>query len=434
MASDAVIVAIKKLSPWLILFIVVAFCYLHAPFLPRKVYRDKPQLSFIKKVTNPNPVILLPGDGGNQVEAKLNKTHSPHYFCSKKTNYWYDLWVNVELLGPFFLDCFIDNMRLEYNNKTRRSSSPEGVKIRFPGFGNTSSMDFLDPSHLSPTSYFQSISDALVAAGLVRGLSLRGAPYDFRLGPSQQDDFFKALKKLIEETFYLNAKHRVILVAHSMGNVMSHLFLTQQTQSWKDKFIHSLVGLAPPWGGSVKTLKVMSSGDNLGIFIVNTFKSRQYQRTLPSVAWLMPKPTFWGPDEVLLSTQKRNYTVTQYKDLFYDMGWPTGWEMYKDEHQFGMDLKPPGVRVHCIYGVNVSTSKAFQYSYWFPFPDNKPYAIVGDGDGTVNIRSLEGWTRWVGKQPHSVSATPRPHVNHLAILDDAETVKQIVNFATTPEA
>ena len=35
-----------------------------------------------------HPVILIPGDGGTQVEAKLNKTSGPHYFCTKKTNYW----------------------------------------------------------------------------------------------------------------------------------------------------------------------------------------------------------------------------------------------------------------------------------------------------------------------------------------------------------
>ena len=69
-----------------------------------------------------------------------------------------------------------------------------------------------------------------------------------------------------------------MLVAHSMGNPMMHLFLTRQSQAWKDKHVKSLVSLAPPWGGAVKSVKVMTSGDNIGIFIVSTFKSRKYQR------------------------------------------------------------------------------------------------------------------------------------------------------------
>jgi len=366
-----------------------------------------------------HPVILIPGDGGTQVEAKLNKTSGPHYFCTKKTNYWFDLWVNIELIGPLLLDCFIDNMRLEYNNVTRKSASPKGVQIRFPGFGNTTNMDYLDPSHISPTSYFQSISDALVArAGLVRGVSLRGAPYDFRLGPSQQDGYFAALKDLVEDTYSRNGNTPIMLVAHSMGNPMMHLFLTRQSQAWKDKHVKSLVSLAPPWGGAVKSVKVMTSGDNIGIFIVSTFKSRKYQRTMSSLPWLMPKPSFWNSKEILVMTQTRNYTVADYELLFRDMGWETGWEMYRDQAGYGADFAPPGVENHNYYGVKVNTASAFQYSYWYPFPDHKPYEIAGDGDGTVNIRSLEGWRRWVGKQKQLVNGTGRPGINHMTILTD----------------
>jgi len=411
----------------LLLVVVILLCCLalstFRPPLPLFGERQKPGPA--------HPVILIPGDGGTQVEAKLNKTSGPHYFCARKTNYWFDLWVNIELIGPLLLDCFIDNMRLEYDNSTRMSASPEGVQIRFPGFGNTSEMDFLDPSHLSPTSYFQSISDALVAeAGLIRGVSLRGAPYDFRLGPTQQDKYFAALKKLIETTYTNNGNLRVMLVAHSMGNPMTHLFLTRQTQDWRDKFIHSFVSLAPPWGGAVKSVKVMTSGDSLGIFIVSTFKSRKYQRTMSSLPWLMPKPSFWKPDEVLVMTQKRNYTVSDYEALFRDMGWETGWEMYKDQISYGADFAPPGVENHNYYGVNVTTASAFLYSYWFPFPDNKPYEIAGNGDGTVNIRSLEGWRRWVGKQKQFVNGTGRQGVNHMTILDDKFVISEIVRFSS----
>ncbi|KFM83613.1 Group XV phospholipase A2, partial [Stegodyphus mimosarum] len=32
-----------------------------------------------------SPVILVPGDGGSQLEAKLDKPEIVHYFCNRKT-------------------------------------------------------------------------------------------------------------------------------------------------------------------------------------------------------------------------------------------------------------------------------------------------------------------------------------------------------------
>ena len=58
---------------------------------------------------------LVPGDGGSQLEAKLNKTETVHYFCDKKSENYFSLWLNLELLVPLILDCWVDNMRLVYN-------------------------------------------------------------------------------------------------------------------------------------------------------------------------------------------------------------------------------------------------------------------------------------------------------------------------------
>lgn len=56
-------------------------------------------------------MVLVPGDLGNQLEAKLNKPSVVHYMCSKKTDYYFTLWLNLELLLPLVIDCWIDNIR-----------------------------------------------------------------------------------------------------------------------------------------------------------------------------------------------------------------------------------------------------------------------------------------------------------------------------------
>lgn len=75
-------------------------------------------------------------------------------------------------------------MRLVYNNETRTTSNSPGVSVRIPAFGNSTSVEWIDPSRASAGSYFKDVSNMLVNLGYERNVSLRGAPYDFRKGPS----------------------------------------------------------------------------------------------------------------------------------------------------------------------------------------------------------------------------------------------------------
>lgn len=55
--------------------------------------------------------VAVPGDLGNQLEAKLDKPSVVHYICYKKTESFFTLWLNLELLVPVAIDCWIDNIR-----------------------------------------------------------------------------------------------------------------------------------------------------------------------------------------------------------------------------------------------------------------------------------------------------------------------------------
>ena len=122
------------------------------------------------------PAIFIPGNGGSQLWARLNRTSPPpHFFCTRRSN-WFELWLDVRLLLPEVIDCFVDNMRLTYNSTTKKTSNLEGVEIQIPGFGETSTVEFFDSSGFSYSSYFAPIVKSLVTRGYTRGLDLRGAP------------------------------------------------------------------------------------------------------------------------------------------------------------------------------------------------------------------------------------------------------------------
>jgi lysophospholipase-3 len=59
------------------------------------------------------PLVVVPGLLGSQLQAKLDKPNVVHSYCSK-TSDWYTLWLNVEQLLPFVINCFVDNARYVY--------------------------------------------------------------------------------------------------------------------------------------------------------------------------------------------------------------------------------------------------------------------------------------------------------------------------------
>ena len=82
----------------------------------------------------------------------------------------------------------------------------------------------------------------------------------FSFFPDENKQFMDDLKKLVEDTYYLNKNQKVILIGHSMGNPYALQLLNGQSKSWKNKFIKSYISLSGPWGGAVKTIRVMASG------------------------------------------------------------------------------------------------------------------------------------------------------------------------------
>ena len=91
-----------------------------------------------------HPIILIPGLEGCQLQVRLNKTQSSHFWCAKKSG-WYTIWLNPALLVPRVVDCFLENMRLDFDAQTNRTKSPPGVEIKVPGFGETVSIEYLTP-------------------------------------------------------------------------------------------------------------------------------------------------------------------------------------------------------------------------------------------------------------------------------------------------
>ncbi|XP_072013227.1 lysosomal phospholipase A and acyltransferase-like [Amphiura filiformis] len=378
------------------------------------------------KATKGSPVILVPGDGGNQLWATLNKSSTVHYLCTKKSDL-YNLWLNLEELFPYLIECFVDNIIMQYDNKTRTIHDAPGVNVYLKDFGNTSTVEWLDPSQVTLAKYFVGLVNALVKVGYERGVSVRGAPFDFRRAPHDDGGWGVALKHLIEDTYKINGNRKVVLISHSLGGPFTLYFLNKMTPDWKNKFLESFVPIAAPFAGATKIKRMFSSGDNFDEYVINAITVRPAQRTYPSSAFLLPSSKYWDDDEVLMYTPKFNYTVNDYKKFFMDLGCPSCWDLTVDTKDLIHDLRAPGLPVYGIHGRDVDTEEQYTFDASHKFPDAQPVIKFGQGDGTVNMRSLKSYLKWRKEQKAPVTEYEIPGGEHLAILQNATLHQYIIH-------
>ncbi|XP_028814120.1 phosphatidylcholine-sterol acyltransferase [Denticeps clupeoides] len=358
------------------------------------------------------PVIIVPGNLGNRLEAKIDKPSLVHWMCYKKTDDFFTLWIDLNMFMPIGIDCWIDNIRIVYNRTTRQTSNAPGVEVRVPGFGQTYPVEFLDTNRL--TGYMHTMVQHLVNMGYVRNETVRAAPYDWRIAPNEQEDYFKRLKGLVEE-MYEEYQQPVHLLGHSMGGNYILYFLNHQTQAWKDHYVKSFISLGAPWGGAVKPLRVLASGENDGIPLVSNIKMREEQRMTTTNPWMLPSEDAWPSDHVFISTPFFNYTNRDYKRFFEDISFEDGWNMWEDTKDLIAGLPSPGVEVHCLFGVGLPTPVKYVYDEEFPNADPIDM-LYDDGDDTVDSRSMSLCKRWIGKQEKPVHVTELRGLPHLDIV------------------
>jgi lysophospholipase-3 len=155
-------------------------------------------------------------------------------------------------------ECWYRQLDLKFNATTREFYNTKGIKLQPRDFGGVTGVDYVarwptgSGAFVGP--YFAPLINALQTIGFVPGKNIRGAPYDWRLG-YDPENLYEKMKVLVEQMYAENGGAKVVLLAHSMGNLHVHAFLHSVDQVWKDKYIDSFVAIAAPWSGAPKTVR-----------------------------------------------------------------------------------------------------------------------------------------------------------------------------------
>ncbi|KAF6772266.1 hypothetical protein AHF37_08958 [Paragonimus kellicotti] len=355
-----------------------------------------------------SPLIIIPGDAGSQVYTR--EKDKPE---GEPSLIWF------KLLNIFRMSMVTERLSLHYDPKTRKTYDNENYDVMFPGWGDTNTIEYLDVTQHKFGDYLHGLVTELKKDPYyVSNRTIRGTPYDFRRSPNENQVYFSQLTELIEETYEINDNRPVVLLGHSLGALYGLYFLQQKTDEWKRTYIKAYMTVGGPFGGSVKALLAVTSGDNFGIFLRDPLVFRDLERSMPSIGLLLPSPRLWSSNEPLIFTPETNYSAHQYDRLFRDITYPEGYEMYLDStREFDTLLSPTGVQVICVHGSEVSTPVSLTYPQkgWFHkgFPDEAPTITEGEGDGTVPIRSLEICRHWTNTEYVTL-----PGASHIPITTD----------------
>lgn len=101
--------------------------------------------------------------------------------------------------------------------------------------------------------------------------------------------------------------------------------------------------------------------------------------------------------------------------------------MVKDVRGYTMNFTAPDVELHCLYGTGIGTTERLNYEKSKTL-DGTPKLEQGDGDGTVNYRSLSACQHWKNLQKPSVQALELQNVDHMAILSHRAVLKYILDL------
>lgn len=244
------------------------------------------------------PVVMLPGLLGSKLIAKIDcpvfRASDPATFamcgwskCSRESGSTlfntplpeYYVWV-TDPLSPMSIispkdsstNCWAHLIKLTYEKKNGQAFLKKRPGLEILSKGDTDQTNNYNGSECGTnsieelvkgvhgTDYYKAMISRLKLLGYISGLTLQAVPFDWRLSVGQ-DNASKNLGKVIKSLKDLTNK-KVVIVAHSMGNLKTSYALWGMSQKEKDESVALYLALAPPYLGVPDTTGILVTGNS----------------------------------------------------------------------------------------------------------------------------------------------------------------------------
>ena len=333
------------------------------------------------------PVVIVPSHFGSRLH--LNTTRQPFWYCPKSLTNQH-VWIRVRDLFPPFIHCVLDYLTVELDPATGNLTSRPNTTIKTVDFGGIQGIKGIGPEyfgHYLPVNYEEYIK-SFIEVGYKPRKSLFSAPYDWRFGLEQPEEYFRQLKGLVEHAYAINNNQKVAMLSHGLGATLTHLFLTEKmTKQWRRKYIDSSTYVAPSWSGSGQAF--FATWRLRFPFIHFRFNSlRRFVGSLGAFHAHFPNAVAYANTTLLIAPDGSKHTGAELIDILKKHGKLTKEQIQIAEKNFKYTKvlpKKPDFNVNILYNSGVKTPLGLQLKNW----SDVGMPIYGHGDSLMGSKVID---------------------------------------------
>ena len=352
-----------------------------------------------------NPIILVPPMYGSKLFATYDKDKADPdlaWYCPRRMQDEL-FWVKPSLVIPPMINCLLQLLEMRIDPKTQKIVSRPNTEVITHDFGGESSVDYPDSGifgfHWIET--FASFFEYFKSKGYTTGKDIFAAPYDWRKGVFDLEDFWPQYRSLIKEASVKNDGKKVTLFAYSTGGYITQLFLSSNDQlnkECKEKYVASVIYLAPSFGGiTVSYDSIFRHYNPLLPIIRNTYMTNMIIG-LPVLYNHFPNHVIFNKTKIIIGPNGESYGPSEMPQLLLDHNklFGDGPEFLRRSVEISKNApRPGGVPTIFLYNSAIETFFNLDFSRGW---DSTPKISYVPGDGTIAAKgpqwACENWVNW----------------------------------------